>query len=81
MRMRHRLMDVRYTVEQADRIDKFTTGAIDNRVYWKAWDGRDPAGNRYLKVPTEVVDKEQKICRVLTAHPEAFLPPPGVRVK
>ena len=75
-RMRHRMTDIKSTVEKSERIDKFTTGTVDNRVYWKAWEDRDPAGNRYLKVPTEVVDKEQKLCRVLTAHPVAFLPPP-----
>ena len=74
--MKRRLLDTKTTVEKPDRVDRFTTGARENRVYFKRWKDRDPSGNEYLKVPTEVINPKEKVARVLTAHPLWILPPP-----
>ena len=71
--MGHRLMDIKLTIEKPDRIDDFNSANNRNRVYFKRWKDRDPFGQEYLKVPTEMVTA--KSYRVLTAHPLAILPP------
>lgn len=72
--MMHRLDDVKTTIEQADRIDRFFTGSVQNRVYLKKWEGRDRWGNDYLKIAAEVIDPMSKVARVLTAYPVDALP-------
>lgn len=74
--MRHRLVDTKSTIEHAERIDDETVDSVPNRVYFKRWKHRDPYGNEYLKVATEVVDPQKKVARVLTAVPLWVLPLP-----
>jgi hypothetical protein len=74
-RMRHRLVDVKSTIQNSERVDIQTVDSICNRVYFRRWKDRDPYGNEYLKVATEVIDMKQKWSRVLTAVPLWVLPP------
>lgn len=79
--MGHRQMDTKSTIEHPDRVDSYLDCDPPNRVYFKEWEGRDPYGNKYLKVPTEVINPDKKLSRVLTAHPIAFMPPSPKRFK
>ncbi len=74
--MKHRLVDVKSTIQNSERVDIQTVDSISNRVYFRRWKDRDPYGNEYLKVAAEVIDMEQKWARVLTAVPLWALPPP-----
>lgn len=65
--MIHRLYDIKSTIEQPDYVDDRLENGVRNRVYFKKWSGRDPYGQQFLKVPTQIV--ADKISRVLTAHP------------
>ena len=73
--MSHRLHDIKTTIEAPDRVDDYFVKGIRNRVYFKHWKGRDPFGQEYLKVPTQIVDDAELVFRVLTAHPMFMLPP------
>ena len=64
--MKHRLYDIKSTIEVPDYIDERVENGVHNRVYFKHWKDRDRLGQAYLKVPTEVVF--DKTSRVLTAH-------------
>ena len=65
--MLHRLYDIKTTIEKPDDLEDRVEYGVRNRVYYKHWKDRDPFGQPYLKVATEVVG--DKISRVLTAHP------------
>ena len=65
--MLHRLYDIKSTLENPDDIDDRVENGVRNRVYFKQWKERDPYGQPYLKVATEVVAGQ--VSRVLTAHP------------
>ena len=73
--MSHRLHDIKTTIEDPDRVDDYFVKGIRNRVYFKHWKGRDPNGQEYLKVLTQIVDEAGLVFRVLTAHPMFMLPP------
>ena len=75
--MVHRLSDVKATIEEADRIDRIFTGSVQNRIYFKRWEGRDRWGNVYLKVATEMIEAETKTARVLSTYPIGALPRPS----
>ena len=79
--MSHRLFDIKTTIEQPDRVDGYFVNGVRNRVYFKHWKGRDPLGQEYLKVPTQIVDESGLIFRVLTAHPIPLLPHKREEVK
>ena len=73
--MQHRLLDIKSTIEHPDRIDQNFEKGVKNRVYFKKWQNRDPFGNHYLLVATEIV--ENNVARVLSAYPLFALPSKG----
>ena len=70
--MAHRLYDIKSTIENPDDVVVKVENGVQNRVYFKRWRHRDPYGQEYLKVPTEVVG--DRTARILTAHPVATIP-------